>query len=187
MSGALADGGPRAVGGNQQTRRDRAAVGKCDFHLMCRPSLHGRVGKIFHRTGAQIDAEIACFRLQRADQKAVLDHVGERLARFDLATESEKRGPHRIVEPAVGDRHVEDRLRFAGKRLPNAERFEQPAHRCNNGGSALVVGVAAAERRIGKRDRKARSEGLPQRDRQRQSGKAAAGNKHVDMVFSTGH
>jgi hypothetical protein len=31
---ALANRGPRAVGGNQQACRDRAAVGKCDVDLM---------------------------------------------------------------------------------------------------------------------------------------------------------
>ena len=117
--------------------------------------------EICHGRCAQIDAEIARLRLQRANQKPVLDHVSERLARFDLAAERQKRRPHGVVEPAVGDRHVEDRLRFAGKRLPNTERVEQAAYRGYDGGSAFVVSVAAAERRIGERDRETGSKRFP--------------------------
>ena len=54
------------------------------------------------------------FSVKRSDQMPVLDHVGERLARLDLAGEGEKDRPNGVAEPAVGDHHVEDRLRLAG-------------------------------------------------------------------------
>ena len=82
----------------------------------------------------------------------VLDHVGERLARLDLAGEGEKDRPHRVVEPAVGDDHVEDRLRLVGDGVPDAERLEQPPRRRDDGRGALVVGVAAPSAGIGDRD-----------------------------------
>ena len=88
---------------------------------------------------------------QRVDQMAVLDHVRERLARFDVAGKGQKYRPHRVVEPAVGHHHVEDRLRGPGDAPPDADRLEQPARRRDNGGGAFVLGVARAERRIGNR------------------------------------
>ena len=48
-------------------------------------------------------------RSQRVDQKPVLDHVRERLARIDLAREIEKDG-RVMLRAAVGDHHVENRL-----------------------------------------------------------------------------
>ena len=58
-----------------------------------------------------VDAVLPRLGQQRRQQRAVLDHVRERLAGRHLAVESEERRPHGIVETAVGDRHVEDRLR----------------------------------------------------------------------------
>ena len=84
----------------------------------------------------------------------VLDHMGERLAGLDLAREGEKHRPHGVVEPAVGDHHVEDRLRLSADGIPDAERLEQPPRRRDDGRCAFVVGVAFAERRIGHRDGK---------------------------------
>ena len=81
---------------------------------------------------------------------------GEGLARFDVAGEGEKDRPHRVVEPAVGDDHVEDRLRLAGDALPDAERLEQPPRRRDDRRGALVIGIAFAERRIGDSDGKGR-------------------------------
>ncbi len=40
----------------------------------------------------------------------------------------EKYRAHRVAEPAVGDDHVEDRLRFAGDGVPNANSLKQPPH-----------------------------------------------------------
>ena len=113
--------------------------------------------------------------------------MGERFARFDFAGESEKDRPHRVVEPAVGDDHVEDRLRLLGHALPNTERFQQPACGGNDRRGALVVGVASAQRRVGDGDRERRPEPLPQRDREREAGKAAARDQHVAMVVRERH
>ena len=74
----------------------------------------------------------------------------------------EKDRPHRIVEPAVGDDHVEDRLRIVGDALPNADGLEQPARRRHDGRGAFVARVAYAKRRIGDHDGKGRSQRLPQ-------------------------
>ena len=113
--------------------------------------------------------------------------MGERLARLDLAGESEKHRPHRVVEPAVGDDHVEDRLGFRRYVLPNAERLEQAARGGDDRRGALVIGVALAEHRVDDGDGKSRPEPLPQGDRKRQAGKAAAGDENVDRTIRPVH
>ena len=50
----------------------------------------------------------------------------------DLAAEGEERRPHRILQPAVGDHHVEDRLRLAGDGLPHTDSLKQPPRRRGN-------------------------------------------------------
>jgi hypothetical protein len=52
----------------------------------------------------------------------------EGFARLDLSRESEKDRPYRIAKPAVGHRHIENRLGVGGDALPYAKRLEQPAH-----------------------------------------------------------
>ena len=69
-------------------------------------------------------------RSSAADQRRVLHHVGERLAGLDLAREGEEDRPHRVAEAAVGDRHVEDRLRVRPATcVPHAERFQHAPRR----------------------------------------------------------
>ena len=140
-----------------------------------------------HGGAAQCDADLARLLFQGIEQKAVLDHMGERLARLDVAREGEENRTHGVVDAAVGHDHVEDRLCLVGDALPNAERLKQPARRGDNGGGAFVAGVAFAERRVGDRDRGRGAQALPQRDRQRQPGKAAAGDQHVASVVFPGH
>ena len=126
----------------------------------------------------------SCFALARSavEQRAVLDHVGERLARRDLAGEGQKHRPHRVVELGVGDDHVEDRLRPAAPPRPTRRwsrtgaapppRSPRRARRCvprPSAGSATVDGETLAEP-------------LAQRDRQRQAGEAAAGDQHVRVL-----
>src|SRR5579863_6869569 len=113
--------------------------------------------------------------------------MGERLAWLDLAGEGEKDRPHRIVEPAVGDDHVEDRLGFRRYVLPNAERLEQAARGGDDRRSALVIGVALAEYRVDNGDGKRRPKPLPQGDRKREAGKAAAGDENVDRTIRAVH
>ena len=116
----------------------------------------------------------------------VLDHVGERLARLDFAFEGEEIRAHRVGEPAVGDDHVEDRLRLAGDAFPDADRLEQPPRRRDDRRGAFVIGMASLQRRIGDRDRKRRPKALPQGDCERQPGKTAAGDQHVNIVTRHG-
>ncbi len=80
----------------------------------------------------------------------------ERLAGLDIAGEGQEGRAHRVVEPAVGDDHVEDRLRLVGDVLPGADRLEEPARSGDDRGGALVVVTALAERRVGDRDRERR-------------------------------
>ena len=109
--------------------------------------------------------------------------MGERLAWLDLAGEGEEDRPHRVVEPAVGDDHVEDRLGFRRDALPNAERLEQAARGGDDRRGALVIGMAPAEHRVDDGDGKSRPKPLPQGDRKREAGKAAAGDEHVDRTI----
>ena len=81
--------------------------------------------------------------------------MGERFARLDFAGEREKGWPHRIAKPAVGDRHIEDRLSLSGNALPHPERLKQSAHRGNDRGSALVMARScAAKARVDDGDQK---------------------------------
>ena len=66
--------------------------------------------------------------------------------------------------------------------LPDAERLEQPPRRRNDRRGALIVGMACAERGIRNRHGKRRPQRLPQGNRERQPGKAAAGYQHVGIV-----
>jgi hypothetical protein len=112
------------------------------------------VKEIRDRRRLQFDADLFRLRGQRGDERTVLDHMGERLAGLDLAGEGEEHRPHGVVEPAVGDHHVEDRLRLFADGIPDAERLEQPPRGCDNSRSAFVIGVTFAECGIGHRDRK---------------------------------
>ena len=98
-----------------------------------------------------------------------------------LAVEGQEHRPHRVLQPAVGDHHVEDRLRVVGDLLPDADRLEQPPRRRHDRGRARI-GAGAPERRIGDHDRKGGAEPLAQRDRQREPGKAAAADQHVGAL-----
>ena len=139
--------------------------------------------RFFHRPGQEFNATIARLVFQRRDEVTVLDHVGELLAGLDVAAESQKHRPRRVGEPAVGDHHVEDRLRLRGDGVPHADRLEQPARGGDDRGGPLVGVVASAQRRIGDDHAKRRAERLPQRDRQRQAGKTAAGNQYIGVVM----
>ena len=114
---ALANRRTRAVGGDQKPRRDRSAIRELTSMRVTiparepSPTLCGD-GEM-SATADRRSATPSCLPLhQRRDQRRVLDHVGERLARLDLAVEGEESRPHRVVQPAVGDHHVENRLRL---------------------------------------------------------------------------
>ena len=116
----------------RESRRRRAAR-RCASALVSKSAPR--------RRAARRPASRACAE-QRVDQRPVLDHVRERLARRHLAAEGEEDRPHRVAEPAVGDHHVEDRLRLAGDRVPDADRLEHPPRRRRDGRGARVVGMA---------------------------------------------
>ena len=104
-----------------------------------------------HRGRTQIDAAGFCLGGKHLDEIAVLDHVGERFARFDIAGECEKHRPHRVAELAVGHHHVEDRLRLFGDGVPDPDGGIEPAGAGDDRGGALVLGVIGDQRRIGHR------------------------------------
>ena len=55
------------------------------------------------------------------------------------------------LQLGVGDHHVEDRLRVAGDRVPDADGLEQPPRRGRDRRGARIAAHARAERRIGDR------------------------------------
>ena len=121
-AGALAQRRARAVGGDEQARRDPLAVGEPgnDNPIASR----GGISKSAIATGRKRYAFGPRLGGKRVGQRRVLDHVGERFARLDLAVEGEKRRPHHVVEAAVGHHHVEDRLRLR-RRPPPTRRWSR--------------------------------------------------------------
>ena len=91
-AGLFADLRARAVGADQQPRRNRLAAGELNVDRMI------DVCETADRARAQFDAELFCLGDQRVDQMPVLDHVRERFARLHVAAESEEGRPHRVVE-----------------------------------------------------------------------------------------
>ncbi len=77
----------------------------------------------------------------------------ERFARLDLAVEGQERRPHTVLQAAVGNHHIEDRLRGVRDLVPDPDHFEQPSRRGHDRGGPCVDG-RLAERRIGNRNRK---------------------------------
>ena len=132
----------RAIGGDQQARAERRTVLQPDID----PIGHNR--GIRDRGAHQLDAIRPRLRQQRRQQRTVLDHVREWLVRLHLAVESQERRPHGVVEAAVGDRHVEDRLRAVRDPFPDADGLEQPPRRRDDRRRARIAG-AALERGIG--------------------------------------
>ena len=169
----------RAVGRDQQPGRDHPVVA-VDRNPLARDR-EARDG-----ARAQDHAGLARLGDQRRDQRPVLDHVGERLARLDLAREGEEHRLDRIAEAAVGHHHVDDRLRRAGHRVPDADGLEQAAGAGRDRRGARILGGRPAERRVGHHDREVRAEPLAQRDRQREPGKTGAADHDVGLIMFGG-
>ena len=149
-AGVLADGRARAVGGDQQPRaRSRRRRTSATSTLRSPAAVEARRPP----PRRSVDAFVLRLLDQRVEQRAVLDHVRERLARLDVAVEGEEGRPHRVLQAAVGDDHVEDRLRVVGDLVPDADGLEQPPRRRHDGGRARIGG-RTAERRIGDRRRR---------------------------------
>ena len=120
---------------------------------------------------------------QRIDQRPVLDHVRERLARLDLAAEASGRSaaPRRCSLESVT---TMSRIGCASPATASQTpmRLEQPPRRRRDRRGARVVRLRLAERRIGDRHRERSAQPLAQRDGQRQAGKAAAADQHVGAL-----
>ena len=118
-----------------------------------------RRSKSVDRRLPQVDAFVLrLLRSARRRSGRILDHVGERLARLDVAVEGEEDRPHGVAEAAVGDDHVENRLRLdataptrRSSRTAAAprRRWRRRAHRRRaraSAGSATVTANEGAQR-----------------------------------------
>jgi hypothetical protein len=126
---------------------------------------------------AQLDAVSPARPDQRGEQRAVLDHVGEGLAGLDLAREGQKGLANGVGETAVGDHHVQDRLRLRLDLAPGAERGQHFSRASGDRVGAAVVARVAGQRRVADRDLHAGRQGLLQGERQRKPCDAAAGDE----------
>ncbi len=173
-AGQRADGRARPVSRDQQARPKRRASGKRDIERRRRC---GRC-KARDRIRPQLHTDRTGTGEQRRLQRAVLHHVGERLARFDIAIEGQKHWPHRVREAAVGHRHVEDRLRISRDLVPDPDRGQEALCGRHDGGGPRIVG-RRVETGIHDRDGKSFAEAFAQRNREREACKARPGNQHI--------
>src|SRR4051812_1016694 len=105
-SGLLAQARARAVRSDDQRSPEMLAALKVDADRAS-TGLDALDARMTHRhPGIPAVAE------KRPRQHGPLDHVGERLARLNLAREGEERRPHGVLQPAVGDDYLDDRLRL---------------------------------------------------------------------------
>jgi hypothetical protein len=102
--------------------------------------------------------------------------VREGLAPVHIAREGEEGRPHRILQAAVGDHHVENRLGPVSDPGPDIERLQHPPRRCRDGIGALVPMGIAPERRIAHDHVDPAGERLLERQRQGQPGEPSARN-----------
>jgi hypothetical protein len=172
---AFADRRMRAVRGDEKPRGERIAVGQRDVDVVARTLEAG------DRRLPQGDAFVLRLLHQCGDERGVLDHVGERLARFDVAVEGEKDRPHDVAEAAIGHDHVENGLRLDV--LPHADSLEQPPRRGDDCGGAGIF-RRPSQRRVGHRDGERGRQALAQRNGQRQTGKAGAADQHIGPLHA---
>ena len=127
---------------------------------------------------------------QYIDQMPVLDHMRERFARLDMPCESQEHRTGRVFELRVGDDHVENRLRLGGDLIPHPDGIEQPAASGDDGSRARIAAWPQPQRRIGHNEGNIGAKALPQRQRERQSGKGAPADdnaslcRHIGPVYS---
>src|SRR5262249_31067801 len=105
---------------------------------------------------------------------------------LNVAVETEEHRAHRITEPAVGDVHVDNRLRLASNPVPDPDGLEQPACRRHDRRGTRIIG-GLPERRVRHRHPIGRTERLLERDRERQARKAPATDQHVAPICALGH
>ena len=151
-AGAFAQARPRAVGGDEELHRADRTVAERDRYTFAHD------GKVRHRLGDDGHAFRDRLGGELADEAGVLDHVGEGLARLDVALEAQEHRPYRVLDAAVGDDHVADLLRPRRDRVPHAERLEHAPRRRRDRRGARIV--AAPELGIGDRHGEIRPEPL---------------------------
>jgi hypothetical protein len=148
-----------------------------------RPTAHGnRLApdlEALDRDRQESDSGLGCHLAQRAIERAVLDHVRERLAVGDFAVEAEEFRPHHVLEPAVGDRHFPNRLRRV-EPLPRADPLQEPPRAGGDRRHPIVCERRAQKCRIANRDPEARPERPRQRGRERKSRDSGTGNDDFD-------
>jgi hypothetical protein len=114
--------------------------------------------------------------------------VGEGLAGLALGREGQEDRPDRVVQPRVGDHHVEDRLRRRGDPVPDAEGPEHAPRRGRDRVGPPVAARVAPQGRIGHHDLERIAGGARQGKRQGQAGEPAAGDHDaMDGGGSRGH
>ncbi len=173
--GALAQLRARTIGCNQQAGSNARAIGQ--RHV---DAVDARF-EVRDRGRAQLHALLFGARHQRIDQMTVFDHVGERLARLDVAAKGQEYRTDGVVEPGIGDDHVEHGLRGGRHVLPDAEHIEQPTAGGDDSRGARVAARPGRQRRIGHDHANIRTEPLPQRHRQRQPGEGAPANHDASL------
>ncbi len=178
-AGALAQLRPRAIGGDQKARGDHAAVAERHVDAVC-ARIVGR-----HRGGAKIDALGFGAHDQRIDQAAVLDHVRKGLAGSDVAGKIQEHRTGGVLQPGIGDDHVEDRLGLAPDAVPGADRLEQAAAGGDDRRGAGISARPCAERGIGDDDGNLGPEPLAQRQGQRKPCKRAATDDNATLYRHT--
>ena len=168
--------GTHTVGRDQQPRRHADAVGEMHRDLV---GIH-REG--LHRHAFDdVDAEPGGATAQSLVECSVGDHVGERLARRDLAGEGQEHRPNRIGRARVGDDHVEDRLRLRLDLVPGVEPRQQPTGRRGDGRGSRILLPDASGRGIDDCDPEPRPR-LAHGDRRRQSDIARSGDQHIERA-----
>jgi hypothetical protein len=164
----LAQARASPVGGHEEGGRQHLPVGQGDIRVS---SLNR---KALHAFGPQIDARVPAGVQQAGGEIARRQHVGERLVAIHFAGEGEEGRPHRVLQAAVGDHHVEDGLGLLRHLLPNAQRLEHPASRSRDGVGALVPVRVAFQGRVAHDHVDPVAERLPERQREGQPGETAA-------------
>ena len=112
--------------------------------------------------------------------------MGERLARRDIAFEGQEHRPHRVLQTAVGDDHVEDRLRVVGDPLPDpmVSNSRRAAATIAEARASAGARPSAGSATVTANER---PEPLAERDRQREAGKTGAADQHVDCSLAATH
>ena len=166
----------RAGASARRRRRREARPAGCRRPPARHPYARALDGKALHPLGLEIDAGLPAGIEQGGGDVARRDHMREGLVSLHVACEGEKGRPHRILQAAVGDHHVEDGLRPVRDLRPDAERLQHPARGGGDGIGALVPVRIALQRRVAHDHLDAVGERPLERQRQGQTGKAAAGD-----------